>query len=298
MKKLIATLVLSLLGFYSGVNAQQKYESCFGKETTKWIIVHPTSWWGMEEELTPIYYNFDSIQCYGWYYNERWTRVVFYETDDNSKLWRWDPQTNKKSILMDLNWKVGDTIHIDTEGFKQKYETRPYAVVDSVFFDLKNRKVIHTDIVLQLDTTYFNLKYTEGIGPNASMFLLEKYGMFWGMSDLLLCAYKDDVLSYTNTEAGGECTYPFPVSVQTPKSKTKVIVSFQSNTIGLIFEDTFSGKLILVSPEGKVVRNVNINRNNKSVDIKDVPDGLYIIQVTDRTGKYCMTQKIFKTSSK
>ena len=298
MKNKIATLLLSLLGFYSGVNAQQKYESCFGKESTKWIIVTPTSWWGMERKFTPIYYNFDSIQYYGWDYHEQWTARVFYETDDNSKLWRWYPQTSKKSILMDLNWKVGDTINIDTEGFKRKYETRPYAVVDSVFFDLKNRKVIHTDIVLQLDTTYFNLKYTEGIGPNAGMFILEDGWMSWGMSDLLLCAYKDDVLSYTNTEAGGECTYPFPVSAQTPKSKPKVIVSFQSNTIGLIFEDTFSGKLILISPEGKVVRNVNINRNNKSVSIKDIPDGLYIIQVTDRTGKYCMTQKIFKTSPK
>ena len=298
MKNLITTLLFSLLCFYSVVNAQQKYESCFGKESTKWIIVQPTSNWGIEQDLTPIYYKFDSIQCYGWYYNERWTKVVFYETDDNGKLWRWDPQTNKKSILMDLNWKAGDTIYIDTKEFKETYEDRPYAVVDSVFFDLNNRKVIHTDLVLKLDTANFNLKYTEGVGPNASMFLLEKYGMFWGMSDLLLCAYKDDVLSYTNIEAGGECTYPLPVSVQTPTSKPKVVVSFQSNTIELIFEDTFSGKLILITPEGKVVRNVNINRNNKSVSIKDIPDGLYIIQVTDTTGKYCMTQKIFKKSSK
>jgi hypothetical protein len=298
MKNKITTLILLLLALYGGLNAQQEYKSCFGKETTKWIIVHPSSFWGMEEESSPNYYTIDSILCYGWYYKEQPTGVVFYETDNNSKLWRWDPQTSKKSILMDLNWEVGDTIHIDTKEFKQKYEERPYAVVDSVFFDLKNRKVIHTDIVLQLDTTNFNLKYTEGIGPNASMFLLEEYGMFWGMSDLLLCAYKDDVLSYTNTEAGGECTYPLPVSVQTPKSKPKVVVSFQSSTIGLIFEDTFSGKLILITPEGKVVRNVNINRNNKSVSIKDIPDGLYIIQVTDRTGKYCMTQKIFKRTSK
>lgn len=298
MKNLITILLLSLLCFYSEVNAQQEYESCFGKESTKWIIVEPTSLWGVEKEKTLNYYTLDSIQCYGWYYNEQTDGLLFYETDNNSKLWRWDTQPNKKSILMDLNWKVGDTIYIDSEWFKRYYEDRPYAVVDSVFFDLKNRKVIHTDLVLKLDTTYFNLKYTEGVGPNATMFILNDGWVSWGMSTLLLCAYKDEVLSYTNTEAGGECTYPFPVSAPNPKSKPKVIASFISNTIELIFEDTFSGKLILITPEGKVVRNININRNIKSVNIENLSDGLYIIQVTDRTGKYCMTQKIFKTSSK
>lgn len=298
MKNLIATLLLSLLCFYSEVNAQQKYESCFGKESTKWIIVHPTSEWGMEQEFAPNYYSIDSIECYGGYYKERPTGVVFYETDGNSKLWRWDLETNKKSILMDLNWKVGDSIFIDTKEFRQTYEDHPYALVDSVFLDTTNRKVIHTNLAFKLDTIYFNLKFSEGVGPNTSMFLLEEYGMFWGMSTLLLCAYKDDVLSYTNTEAGGECTYPFPVSAQTPKSKPMVIASVHYGTIELILEDTFSGKLILITPDGKVIKNININRTNKSVSIKDIPDGLYIIQVTDRTGKYCMTQKIYKAPSR
>ena len=294
MKNLITTLILSLICFYGGVNAQQKYESCFGNESTKWIIVKPNSYWGIDSHYTPNYYTIDSMKCYGYYIKEQPFGVVYFETDYNSKLWRWDTEKNEKSVIMDLNWNVGDSIFIDNKDFRHYYESRPFGLVDSIFYDENNRKIIHTDLVLKTDTTRFNLKYIEGIGPNTSMYL----HFFWGNSGLLLCAYKNDVLEYTNTEAGGECTYQKPVSTRTIKSKPEVIVSMNSNTIKLIFEDTFSGKLCLITADGMIVKNVNINRNNKSVNIEDIRDGMYIIQVTNRTGKYCMTQKIFKKSSK
>jgi hypothetical protein len=289
-------LMLSLLFISFFANAvAQKYESCFGAESTKWIIVNPNSFWGIESPSIPYYYTIDSIKCYGWYNNEQSDGVVYYETDENSKLLRWDMKTNKKSIIMDLNWIVGDTVFIDQEALKEMPDVIPFTIVDSVYLDSNNRKVIQTQLVLHIDTIYFNLKYIEGVGPNSSIFILEEYGFFWRMSDLLLCTYKDDILVYTNTDAGGECTYKKPVSFKSIQKAQDIKVSFLSNTIELTFDDTFSGTLCLISTNGKVIKKVNVNRNNKSIDIKEVPDGFYIIQVTNRTGKYCITQKITKT---
>jgi hypothetical protein len=297
MKNKILTFCLLLISAFTEINAQQ-YQSCFGVESTKWIIVCPTSWWGMEKTLDPGYFNFDTIMCYGWYSIDNYENIVYFESEGNSKLWRWNMRTNERNIIMDLNWEVGDTIYIETKEFLRKYEERPYAIVDTVFYDNYNRKIVHTDLVFQLDTTYFNLKFIESIGPNTSIYIKEEYGMFWGMSDLLLCAYKDDVLVYNNTEAGGECSYNGPDSNPTNKTINQVTITLHKNTIELIFDDTFSGKLCLITANGKVIKKETINRKNKTINIEDVPDGFYIAQVTDRTGKYCVAQKITKTKAK
>ena len=113
----------------------------------------------------------DSVKCYSDYYNkEQPFGVVYFESDENSNLWRWDTEKDEKSVIMNLNWQVGDTIFIDNKDFKRYYESRPFGIVDSVYYDNNKRKVIHTDLVLRTDTTFFNLKYIEGIGPNASIY--------------------------------------------------------------------------------------------------------------------------------
>lgn len=298
MKNKIATICLLMICIYSGANAQQQYQSCFGKESTKWIIVKPTSYWGIDGDYSPKYYLIDSIKCYGDYKKEQPYGVVYFETDGNSKLWRWNTASNEKSIIMDLNWEVGDSIFIDNEFFKEYYEARPFGIVDSVFYDENNRKIIHTDLVLNTDRTQFNLKYIEGIGPNASVYLEEYFGFFWRNSHMLLCAYKDDIQVYVNVEVSNDCTYKKPESVETIQKKPEAIIKFNYNTIELMFDDTFSGKLCLIAANGQVVKKVNVNCKNKTIDIKEVPDGFYIIQVTNRTGKYCVTQKITKSTLK
>jgi len=293
MKNKIVTICLFLVCIYSGVNAQQQYQSCFGEESTKWIIVNPNSYWGIDGDYSPNYYLIDSIKCYSDYYNkEQPFGVVYFETDGNSKLWRWDTEKNEKSVIMDLNWEVGDSIFIENKDFKRYYGERPFGIVDSVFYDENNRKIIHTDLVLRTDTTRFNLKYIEGIGPNTSMY----FHFVWGNSSLLLCAYKDDIQTYVNIEVSNDCTYKKPVSVETIQKNPEVLVTFHSNKIELVFDDTFSGKLCLIAANGKVMKKVDVNRKNKTIDIKEVPDGFYIIQVTNRTGKYCVTQKITKSN--
>ena len=296
MKILIANIfmLLSVLG----ATAQQ-YESCFGEESTNWIVVKPNSYWGIDGDYSPKYYLIDSIKCYSNYYNEvpRFGQVYF-ETDGNSKLWRWDTESNEKSVIMDLNWEVGDSIFIDNKDFKRYYEERPFGIVDSVYYDENKRKVIHTDLVLRTDTTRFNLRYIEGVGPITSVFLEEIFGSFWGSSMLLLCAYKDDIQTYVNIEVSNDCTYKKPVSVDAIQKNPEVLVSFHNNIIELLFDDTFSGKLCLIAANGKVMKRENINRKNKTISIEDVPDGFYIIQVTNRTGKFCVTQKITKSNLK
>ena len=284
--------ISSILLFITTLTAiAQQYESCFGKESTTWIIVKPNSYWGIEDDYSPKYYMIDSVKCYSDYYiKEQPFGVVYFETDENSKLWRWDTESDERSVIMDLNWEVGDSIYIDNKDFKRYYESRPFGIVDSVYYDNNKRKVIHTDLVLRTDTTFFNLKYIEGIGPNASIY----FHSFWGSSSLLLCAYKDGISTFVNTEVSNDCTYKKPVAVETIQKKPEVMIFYQSGIIDLIFDDTFSGKLCLIAANGQVMKKVNVNSKNKTIDIAQVPDGFYIIQVTNRTGKYCQTQKITK----
>jgi hypothetical protein len=299
MKKILNTIFLCIAIFaIQKITLSKEYESCFGKESTKYVIVMPTSWWGMEITRDLSYFSNDTMK----YYCDSkkiFTKIAFYESNDNEKLWRLDMNSNKRDLIMDLNWKVGDTIYIDQEELKQYPNDKPFTTVKSVYTrSSDNRKVITTNLLLQLDDKKFNLKYTEGVGPNISIFLLEYYSFFWKMPYLILCAYKDDVQTYINTEAGGKCTYDKPASAPIIKSAGQVEITVQANELSLDFDDTFSGKLCVISSDGKVLKKKAINRNHKSVAISDLPDGLYIVQVADDTGKYCVHKKITKSGSK
>ncbi|HPR31692.1 MAG TPA: hypothetical protein PLK12_06345 [Prolixibacteraceae bacterium] len=293
--KTIILLLNAILFLFASLSANaQQYESCFGEESTQWVIVKPSSWWGVENAYSPKYYLIDSIKCYGEYIKEQPFGVVYFETDGNSKLWRWDTESNEKSIIMDLNWEVGDSIFIKDEDFIMHYESRPYAIVDSVFYNETNRKTIHTDLVLRTDTTLFNLTFIEGIGPNASMYYQEYYGFFWGNSHLLLCAHKDDVLCYVNIQVSDDCTYIKPDAINTIGKASEVMIRFQSNTIELTFDDSFSGRLCFISTNGKAMKRINVNSKKRKFDINDLPAGPYIVQVTHRNGELCVNQKFTK----
>lgn len=294
MKIRIITISSILLLINTLTAIAQQYESCFGEETTTWVIVKPNSYWGIDGDYSPNYYLIDSIKCFGEYIKEQPFGVVFYETDGNSKLWRWDTGKKEKSVIMDLNWKVGDSIFIGNNIPWYHYTSNRIGIVDSVFHDQHNRKIIQTDLELRTDTTRFNLTYIEGIGPNASMNYQEYYGFFWDSSHLLLCAYKDGVLSYINTEVSDDCTYKKPVSADTKNTAPEVMISYHSNTIDLSFNNTFSGKLSLITSNGKLIKSTAINSKNKRIDINGIPAGVYIIQVSNRNGKLCVNQKITK----
>lgn len=269
----------------------QQYESCFGEESTTWVLVDPNSYWGIDGDYSPNYYLIDSIKCYSDYYNkEQPFGIVYFESDENSKLWRWDTEKDEKSVIMNLNWQVGDSIFIDNKDFKRYYNERPFGIVDSVYYDENNRKVIHTDLVLRTDTTYFNLKYIEGIGPNTSVY----FDFFWGSSSLLLCAYKDGILTFVNTEVSDDCTYKKPVSADVKNTAPEVLINYHSNTIDLTFNDTFSGSLSLITANGKLIKSMTVNSKSKKIDINDIPTGVYIVQVSSRNGKLCVNQKITK----
>lgn len=291
-KILIISLIIALSSI-AGV--AQKYESCFGEESTKWVIVKPNSYWGIDGNYSLNIYLIDSMKCYSDYYNkEQPFGIVFFESDENSKLWRWDTEKNEKSVIMDLNWEIGDSIFIGNNIPWYHYTSNRYGIVDSVYYDEHNRKNIRTDLELRTDTTRFKLTFIEGIGPNSSMYYQESHGFFWDSSHLLLCAYKDGVLSYINTKVSSDCTYKKPVSVDTKNASPEVTINYHSNTIDLAFNDTFSGKLCLISSNGKIFRDIAINCRNKRINIGEIPVGVYIIQVTNRNGKLCSFQKINK----
>lgn len=295
MKNILYTIGLIFCSIFS-VNAQE-YESCFGTESTQWVIAEPTSVGAGAGTITPNYYVFDSIQCYGWYYENFNDNVLYFETEGNSQLKRWNMGTNETKIIMDLNWGVGDTVIIENNNTDfTLYYDRTYAIVDSVYLDMFNRKVILTDFIFQIDTNYFKLKYIEGVGPNASIFLLENYEFFWGSASFLLCSYKNGELCYTNTEISGDCTYPNGY-VSNPIIEQANDIKFNShqNTISLSLEEDFTGILKLITSNGEVVRTFKVNNCVHNINIEDIADGIYIVQLSNLFDNYYQSKKIIKT---
>jgi hypothetical protein len=292
IKIILASSILLLINAYTAI--AQQYESCFGEESTKWVIVKPNSNWGFEHEYSPNYYNFDSIKYYGWYNQDTKAGHLMFHENNNAELWRWEPKTGKKDLMMNLNWQVGDTVFIDQNALREWPDEMPFTIVDSIYFDEQERKVIHTELALRIDTMHFNLEYIEGVGPNASIFLLEDYGFFWDSSNLLLCVYKDEVRTYSNIHVSTDCTYPKPVSNKKIEDKKEIDFVFSNNIITIISQERFLGKLCIVATNGKEVKNEEINQQKQSFNINNLHNGIYIYQITDHSKKMVLSGKISK----
>lgn len=284
--------MVAVVCMVSTVGNAQKYESCFGEESTTWVIVKPTSFWGLENSYSPYYYTFDSIDYYGWYNETTKEGSLLFHKNDNAELWRWEPKIDKFNLLMNLDWQVGDTVFIDQKELELLPNVMPYTIVDSIYKDEQNRKIIHTELVLEIDTIQFNLEFIEGVGPNASMFLLETHGFFWRSSCLLLCVHKDNLKTYSNTKVGNDCTYPKPVGVEISKRANDLDFSFDNEFISIEAPETFSGEMCLVNAHGKLVLKEKIDSQSLTFNIRTLPRGVYLVQITDHTKPKVRTGKI------
>lgn len=213
----------------------------------------------------------------------------FREDASTGKAWFLGINDTSEYLIMDLSLKVGDSILVKLYG-KDKY-----AHINEVTIE-HNRKVLITDYHLGGGFISENLKFIEGIGPNASLlYQLEqttaskidtKFGFLvckahnnnnlvyaWDpinlgcgnlWDNIISAIYKKDILIYPN-----------------PTSKMLKIASEENLDVS-IFDKM--GRLVLTT-------------DKKEIDISDLSDGIYIVRL-NYDGKVIKTVEIIKNNYK
>ena len=285
------SLLLIFLLLSMGIKAQ--YSPLVKTDSTSWIIKHELIDYAKIESLYltgtitlngkiyyPTYYNDD---------NGGPVALVGYFREDSSigKAWFLGIKDTSEYLIMDLDLVIGDSILVKTYARKNQY-----AHVTGIIKE-NNRKVIMTDYHIGGGFISENLKFIEGVGPNASLlYQLEqatasKINMQGGF---LVCkAYNDKDLVYAWDPINFECGYMWDniesnidkkITIYHNPSSQILKISGEQNLEVAIFD--LMGKLVLTS-------------NKKEININGLSNGIYLVRLSTE-GKIVATEKIIKNN--
>lgn len=196
IKLLITLSILSSSYFCFG-----QYNSIFGENSTKYLIFETIS----DGSEVNEHISSSTIEDEGKIYHVFPTFLVR-EDVTTGKIWKRSSLTTDEILIMDMSLELGDTMHLSQSDFYNIYYEQveqEYAIVQNVFYNQYGKNIsldCHTNnpLIYQFaEDESVPLKFIEGIGPNFGYC----YGSFIYPADTyLVCSYKDDTLSYVNTE--------------------------------------------------------------------------------------------------
>ncbi|MBN1599879.1 MAG: T9SS type A sorting domain-containing protein [Bacteroidales bacterium] len=274
MKKFYLIIVLITMGYINRIYSQE-YESVFGSESTSWNLFNELND-GFDTDS--VYVIKDTLinsntykeikkSKYGWHWYIR-------ENADKSKVYLYSPNlSDSEFLVMDLNLEKNDIFIIGYE--------EDTAVVDSVFH-INDKKHILFDYELFIATGNEKLEFIEGVGTNFGLFYqgFDKYGI--SMFHYLLCAFKNEERTYSNTAFEGEC-YIFwtPIHDIVGENFVKIYPNPASDkiTIELGVSNSQELFLMLYNSSGILIDKISQTSNKIEINTNNKPAGLYFFTV-------------------
>ena len=268
--------LLALLLMAGGVTMQgQEYESYFGTDSTRLNVLQYCIDWvstGYMEINTA-----DTVHVNGHDYLHATPRGFFFENAElyfreetsTGRLYRYFPMIDEEEVLLcDMSLTVGDTFyHIDSWGMAHP------SVVESVSFE-NGRKVIR--FALPYLPWHDALTFREGIFPNNFPI---GYLDYFDCENNLLCEYKDGEQVFENPEYN--TCYIDETSVQ-EQGQQQITIYPNPAKETMLIEGAKASEVQLYNTLGQVVKTV---RGTNEIPVADLPQGVYMLRVTDADGK-------------
>lgn len=215
----------------------------------------------------------------------------FREDTTDGKAWFRGVTSSHDTLIMDLGLSVGDTFEVRTNihGHTLNPSKSKVISVDTI----RGRKTITLDFGIGGGFISENLKFIEGIGPNASLLFAhdQPYSIFFELGFLVCTTYHGDSLVYAWDTVKQECGI-FIGLEENLTEKLSIYPNPTSSFITFDFVQSAPTYLILRSIDGKVWKE-QIIESGEHVSIKHVPSGVLIYEI-HCNGTDPITGKIIK----
>jgi hypothetical protein len=276
----MAKVLFLLLLAVAGSAKAQEYESYFGADSTRLNVLQYCIDWvttGYMEINTA-----NTVHINGHDYLHATPRGFFFENADlyfreetsTGRLYRYFPIIDEEEVLLcDMTLTVGDTFyHIDYWGMAHP------SVVESVSFE-NGRKVIR--FALPYLPWHDALTFREGIFPNNFPI---GYLDYYDCENNLLCEYKDGEQVFENPEYN--ICYIDETSVQEQDLQH---VSLYPNPAKetMLIEGAKVAEVQVYNALGQLVKTF---KNTNEIPVAALPQGVYLLRITDTDGKVYMNK--------
>ncbi len=269
MKKIIFIVFINSLFFTSctilntGVTTDKYYKSYFGTENTTWNVAFE----GIDAYLTESF-KASKVKVKDGFrsaiINERY---ALKENINSSKLWLIDNDNHREYLLVDMDLKKGNKFQISKD---------EVGIVDSIY-EINGNKGIRLSYQFVFNNEKQYLTFIEGIGPNASFYY--NTPQVERQEQLLLCVQKDEHLVSINYPRINNCQY-FANSM--PPIPPKVEYDSSSKKIHCLFNDVFSGSVMVENSKGEKLEHFSINDlPYLGIDILGLPNDTYTIIISN-----------------
>jgi hypothetical protein len=250
-----------------------QYQSVFGETSTSWNVFQELCDGFDTDSLYVTKDTSINDVTYKMIGGETLAEIWFIRESDNrdSVLFLNPELSDSEFIVMDLTLEVSDTFRLGPNLQEECY-------VDSVFV-YEGKKHIRFSNSIEFAGGQEHFMFIEGVGTN--------FGLFYQGIDLryvrqrhyLLCAYQDEILQYSNKSFDGEC-YVFWTKMIDTQQKDKLIDVYPNpvseNCLVTVNEDNFEEiDLLIYNSVGSLLKIVKLTSQHESLDISDIPTGLY-----------------------
>jgi hypothetical protein len=206
---------------------------------------------------------------------------------DNDKVYYYSKSLSKFCLLYDFAKLPGDTLYVQVNKFLSTNQDSVGFVIDSIGF---------TDIgIYHLRTQYLTPIYSlnnfighfgkiiEYIGHTSFLFPIDYDMCDASYTGGLLC-YNDSLIYYHNPSVSS--SFCSTIGVEEINSLNRLTV-FPNPTMDFInIVSDFPGDMLIgiYNQLGALLQTFTINKNSKQIDISDLPDGLYLLNI--KSGDY------------
>jgi hypothetical protein len=199
--------------------------------------------------------------------------LVGYFREDSlaGKAWFWGLKDSTEHLLMDLNMRKGDSIYLNMVYGKK------YAHITNVEVE-NGRRTLTTDYHFGGGFISENLKFIEGVGPNASILYQVDSESAWAMhfqGGFLVCkAFHNNTLVYAWDTISYGCGPLWDnISSQTI-DQIKIFPNPANKSV------TISGQGVLTTEIFDLIGNLIISTTENNLNINRIPTGVYFITVS------------------
>ena len=280
MKKMV--VLFSVLFAAAGMLKAQNYEKVLKTDSTSWISYHRELESSIKDlafvksinDTNYLYFAFGIDYSYD-------PSFVGTLREDDGRLWiTYADNPDNEYLLMDMNLEVGDEFVFDEEN------NITGTVVEVVYEN--GRKIVVFD---RVSYRWFQepCMFIEGVGRNIMGFQqFDDYDRSYQS-----CKYDDQEIAYSTTNTHFmECEFVTDVVNENAKDVNQIEIYPNPANGKVIIEGIEAAEVQIYNAIGQCMASVTGKGEPLTIDISNLPAGVYFVNITDGAGRKCVKKVV------
>jgi Secretion system C-terminal sorting domain len=272
--------VLLILSIFFSINCFGQFKPIVTGDSISWLLKHEIFDAANLEDLFFRDTTFkDSILYYEVYMDGYYNNILigyFREDTSNGKAWFWGINDSSEYLIMDLSLKVMDTFRVRMFGDS--------IVTVSSVDTINGRKVLTLNYHYGEGFISENLKFIEGVGPNASLFYqIDEKDYNYQLGYLVCKMFHNDMMVYAWDTIQFECGQLVGIEEknQSPGNDVVIYPNPSKSSVNIILNNLLllNNTIIIYNTHGQPIFQKKLNKRETVINFDKLPNQILFYSI-------------------